>query len=218
MIPSDHLRRKRWKTFIYETKAYDEYDPTETSDLPDYYSSNEPTSPSASPPPPPPRYMVTEFDMAYPSSISGHALPSDLPDHAFDGINLCHHLWQDMAICQLYRKYDKHCQREMLDFLKCRHRRDKAVALRALQFETWKIMQDADEQRRMEEIRSRQHEAEQHLAQAFKEGNVTEQRRRENDLAFLDQRMLWIEKAMRIKHENGDRTATSSAEEVESRR
>eukprot|EP01080_Neovahlkampfia_damariscottae_P000380 gene380-6794_t len=157
MIPSKNLRRQRKKTYEYEKEEYD-FDVNDISDLPDFYKND---------------YKFSEFDMAYPTSFTGKVLPKDLPQQSFMGINLCERDLDTALICQLKMRFDKYCQEEIKSFIRCRYRRDKAVSLRTLQYETWKVKNEDEIERneRIKDINNVKNEIENNLVYHLKEGN-----------------------------------------------
>lgn len=112
MIPTKNLRRSgMMKTFEYIEPDYGSLDTTDLSDLGEYYTlggvkeENKLRDET---------YVATEFDMAYsPTSLSGRVFPKDLPDQAFMDVCLCETELDVAILCQLKKRYDKYCQKEM---------------------------------------------------------------------------------------------------------
>jgi len=197
MIPSKNLRRSgMMKTFEYIEPDYGILDTSNFSDLGEYYTfgvngKNKIFDET---------YVATEFDMAYsPTSLSGRVFPKDLPDQAFMDVCLCETELDVAILCQLKKRYDKYCQKEMMTYLRCRERRDKAIELRSFQYETWKAQQEtaAELEDRLKDIEDKRKMSIQRLSLAFKERDIARQRECENDLRFLQKRKHFIENLLK---------------------
>lgn len=168
MIPSKDIRRTRHKLYEYIDPLYD-YDTSITSDLPNHIT-----------------FPVSEFHMAFPTSITRFALPKDTPDHLFIDINICEVDLENAMLCQLKKRFDKFCQREMIQFLRCRERRDKAVIRRVLEFEKWKIKEKKEDVNlRLEEIKEKEMILQRKMEKVIKTNEFLKQKEIQNDLDFL---------------------------------
>jgi len=194
MLPAQHLRRKRHHAW----KAVEQEFPSDVLDfskeeLPHGFEHLKQDG-----------YFFSEFDMAYPSGISEESLPHDIPDQLFDGINFCEDLWENAVFCQLKKKYDKFCQPDIAHYLKCRLKRDNAIRVRTLQYETYQMTQETEDaiKHRKELIEKKINQVQSKLAQAIKppHRDVCEEQRHLNDLQFLEQRQYYIEKRLKDIH------------------
>ncbi|KAG2383609.1 hypothetical protein C9374_004280 [Naegleria lovaniensis] len=135
MLPSNHhLRRKRFHAWEYIEPEFPEgVLDFSKEELPHGFEHLRS-----------PNYFFSEFDMAYPSGISEQSLPSDIPDQVFDGIDFCEDLWENTVLCQTKKKYDKHCQKDIAHYLKCRLKRDNNIRVRSLQYETYVMTRESE--------------------------------------------------------------------------
>ncbi|KAL9656241.1 hypothetical protein ABK040_007856 [Willaertia magna] len=148
-----------------------------------------------------PNYFFSDFDLSYPSSISYKSFPSDLPDQLFKSINFCKDLLDDTILCQMKKKYDRHCQLEIANFLKCKFQRDIEMKVRILQYENYLLnnkLSHEEINNRKREIENQISDLEVELSKAIKPPyrDFLEEKRIINDLQFLDQRLFYIQKKM----------------------
>ena len=78
--------------------------------------------------------------------------------------------------------------------------KDKAVSLRILQFETWKVKNENEEEikERIKEIEILKKGIENNLINYFKEGNKLKIIESKNDLKFLSKRIEFINKSKNL--------------------
>ncbi|KAF0971959.1 hypothetical protein FDP41_009655 [Naegleria fowleri] len=194
MLPSNHhLRRKRFHAWEYIEPEFPE-DVLDFSkeELPHGFEHLRSHN-----------YFFSEFDMAYPSGISEQSLPSDIPDQLFDGIDFCEDLWENTVLCQTKKKYDKFCQKDIANYLKCRLKRDNNIRVRTLQYETYTMTREdlPELYKRKQAIEDKIKIVENDLAKAIKPPyrDVCKEQLHLNDLQFLDLRLYYLKKALSLK-------------------
>ncbi|EFC48311.1 predicted protein [Naegleria gruberi] len=192
MLPSQtHLRRKRFHAWEYLEHDF-------PSDILDFTNEQLPSGFEYLKQD---NYFFSEFDMAFPSGISDESLPNDIPDQLFDGINLCEELWENTLLCQLKKKYDKFCQKDIAAFLKCKLKRDHQIRIRAIEFETFKMTQESQSEisKRKELVDKKITQVENQLANSIKPPyrDVCQEQLHLNDLQFLELRKYYIEKSLK---------------------